>query len=63
MKRVALAFAILLLGSIPSQEQVVTTPAIGAAVCAYNASPPALVSGQFALIQCSSSGFLLGTIQ
>jgi len=62
MKRItilwwAIASVILGFGSY-LKAQTVTTPKLGAAVCAYNSSPPTATSGTFILVQCDSTGKL-----
>lgn len=50
--------ALLLGAAVIGHSQTVTTPTAGAAVCAYNATPPSVASGQFVYVQCDSSGRL-----
>ena len=40
--------------------QTTTTPAIYAMACAYNSSRPTLTTGTFGLIQCNSTGTIIG---
>jgi len=54
----AFAIAILGFGSY-LKAQTVTNPRLGAAVCAYNSSPPTGTSGTFILVQCDSTGKLM----
>lgn len=51
--------AALLLGGALAWAQVIPTPSVAVAACAYNSSPPAPTAGKFYLIQCNSSGQLL----
>lgn len=63
MKRIYLLWWVLaiatLIGGAYLKAQTVTTPRYGAAVCAYNSSPPTGTSGTFILVQCDSTGKLM----
>lgn len=62
MRKFLLCAIAVLVGilSLPRlRAQPVTTPPIAALACAYNTVVPTPVSGQFALVQCNSSGQLL----
>jgi hypothetical protein len=62
MKRIALALLAFTLCVASASAQVVTNPAIPPnTVCAYNTSPPTLVSGQASWLQCDANGNLLTT--
>jgi len=54
-----LLFALLTLSAGPAFAQTVTDPAQIALVCAYNSAVPAPVSGQYAFVQCDSTGKLI----
>lgn len=57
----ALCFAVL--GFAPAQAQQIGYPfpaGIVGLACAYNASPPAALTGQYVLVQCNANGTLLG---
>ena len=41
------------------RAQTTTTPPISGLACAYNSTAPSITTGQFALVQCDSSGSLL----
>ena len=50
----------LVLGSaVLATSQTANNPQLGAAVCAYNSSPPTGTSGTFILVQCDSTGKLM----
>ncbi len=57
--RLLLVFLGLLAG--PASAQTVTDPTPIALVCAYNSSIPAPTSGQYAFVQCDSTGKLITT--
>lgn len=54
-----LLLALLTLIAGPAFAQTVTDPAQIALVCAYNSAVPAPVSGQYAFVQCDSTGKLI----
>jgi hypothetical protein len=39
--------------------QQATTPSQTALVCAYNATPVSVTTGQFVMVQCDAHGYLL----
>lgn len=54
-----LAFLTLLFANAAIAQPVPTPPGDTALACAYNSSPPTLISGQFGYLQCDQNGKLL----
>lgn len=62
MRKLGLALFLLCLGLAPAQAQQVTMPPPAGTVailCAYNTSPPAVLTGNVAFAQCDSNGKLI----
>ncbi len=54
----AIAIFLLAGGAYLKAQTVTPAPRLGAAVCAYNSSPPTGTSGTFIFVQCDSTGKL-----
>lgn len=62
MKPFLALLGLLLLPFTPAWAQTVQAPqATAALVCAYNSSPPAITSGNFAYVQCDASGHVISS--